>query len=132
MRELKPCGTQAGYRRHIRRGEEACDACLAANAKAYEKYFPKSTRELSPHGSLAAYRKHYRDKEEACRACKDEYNRWKYGRSNMKNVTCIRHSPIVVTNRKRKDFWECESCGVFLDWYSRGDTRKKVIERMKK
>jgi len=27
---LKPCGTHAAYVRHIRRGEKACDACLAA------------------------------------------------------------------------------------------------------
>lgn len=27
MAALKPCGTPAAYRRHRRRGEEACDAC---------------------------------------------------------------------------------------------------------
>jgi len=29
-RELKPCGTPAAYRRHLRNGEEPCAACLTA------------------------------------------------------------------------------------------------------
>ena len=33
-RELKPCGTTAAYRRHLRNGEEPCGECLAANAVA--------------------------------------------------------------------------------------------------
>lgn len=34
----KPCGTTAGYHRHRNRGEDACDACLAAwNARTREE-----------------------------------------------------------------------------------------------
>lgn len=33
-RALKPCGTTAAYRRHLRAGEAPCDACRAANAAA--------------------------------------------------------------------------------------------------
>lgn len=29
-RELKPCGTPAAYRRHLRKGQEACEACKRA------------------------------------------------------------------------------------------------------
>lgn len=29
-RKLKPCGTVAAYRRHLYRGEDACDECLEA------------------------------------------------------------------------------------------------------
>lgn len=29
-RELKPCGTPAAYRRHLRKGQKACDACKRA------------------------------------------------------------------------------------------------------
>lgn len=29
-RELQPCGTEAAYRRHLRRGEQPCRACVAA------------------------------------------------------------------------------------------------------
>lgn len=32
-RELKPCGTEAAYRRHIRKGERPCEECLAAHAQ---------------------------------------------------------------------------------------------------
>lgn len=31
-RPLKPCGTLAAYRRHLRHGEAACEECLAAVA----------------------------------------------------------------------------------------------------
>lgn len=30
MSALKPCGTPAAYRRHLRNGEDPCDACRAA------------------------------------------------------------------------------------------------------
>lgn len=36
VRELRPCGTPAAYRRHIRRGEDVCKLCRKAHA-AYEK-----------------------------------------------------------------------------------------------
>lgn len=32
VRELKPCGTPAAYRRHLRKGEPACADCKAAVA----------------------------------------------------------------------------------------------------
>lgn len=32
-RELQPCGTPAAYQRHLRRREDPCDACKAANRK---------------------------------------------------------------------------------------------------
>ena len=32
IRILEPCGTPAAYRRHLRSGEPACQACLAAGA----------------------------------------------------------------------------------------------------
>jgi hypothetical protein len=31
VRDLKPCGTRAGYVRHLYYEEDACEACLAAN-----------------------------------------------------------------------------------------------------
>lgn len=33
-RGLKPCGTMAAYRRHLRRGEDPCDECREANTAA--------------------------------------------------------------------------------------------------
>lgn len=35
-RELRPCGTEAAFRRHHRRRELACRECLVAHAR-YEK-----------------------------------------------------------------------------------------------
>lgn len=35
-RELRPCGTEAAYRRHKRNGDDKCDACRDAHA-AYER-----------------------------------------------------------------------------------------------
>lgn len=32
-RQLKPCGTSAAYRRHLRNGEEACGLCKEAVAR---------------------------------------------------------------------------------------------------
>lgn len=33
MRALKPCGTLAAYRRHLRNDEDPCDPCLHANTE---------------------------------------------------------------------------------------------------
>ncbi len=40
----QPCGTRAAYRRHLRRGERACMACLAAERERY----PAMGRALRP------------------------------------------------------------------------------------
>ena len=34
-RELRPCGTLAAYRRHLRRGERPCAACRAASREQW-------------------------------------------------------------------------------------------------
>ena len=31
--DVKPCGTRAAYRRHLRRGEKACTSCLQAERR---------------------------------------------------------------------------------------------------
>ena len=33
QRDLAPCGTEAAYRRHRRRGEDTCEPCRQANAR---------------------------------------------------------------------------------------------------
>ncbi len=40
---LQPCGTYAAYQRHIKRGEESCADCRAANSE-----YVKQHRALSP------------------------------------------------------------------------------------
>lgn len=35
----QPCGTKAGYQRHLRRREPACDPCTAANTAHRREHF---------------------------------------------------------------------------------------------
>lgn len=53
-RELQPCGTPAAYRRHLRRGEPACRACLDAEA---ERQRPEGAppRAKPRHGTASMY-----------------------------------------------------------------------------
>lgn len=71
-RELKPCGTPAAYRRHIKRGEEPCEPCRAANTqrkKAGAVTGRTGRRKPIAHGTRAGYRQHRYRGEEACPAC---------------------------------------------------------------
>jgi hypothetical protein len=36
--DLEPCGTDAAYQRHRRRGERACYACLQAQARSHAEH----------------------------------------------------------------------------------------------
>lgn len=74
-RDLKPHGTPGAYQRHIKAGENACDACLAARA-TYTRdrragLVPK--REPARCGTLRGYEAHRYRREKACRACLDAY-----------------------------------------------------------
>jgi DNA-binding NarL/FixJ family response regulator len=54
-RQLKPCGSPAAYRRHIRHGEPACDACLKAHAAAiYDRPKTPKVRNLRPRQATQA------------------------------------------------------------------------------
>lgn len=76
MAELKPCGTQAAYQRHRKRGETPCQPCVEANRAYMRKWRggDLSPRELEPCGTRAAYMRHRRNDEEPCQACKDANN----------------------------------------------------------
>lgn len=43
-RQLRPCGTQSAYRRHLNRGEEPCAACRAANTARTNPGSPSALR----------------------------------------------------------------------------------------
>ncbi len=47
-RDLHPCGTQAAYQRHQRRGEIACDPCLQAAAR-YRRITYQRKRQAADH-----------------------------------------------------------------------------------
>lgn len=74
-RPLQPCGTPAAYKRHRVRGEQACDACKAAENRAQQqrrgyvaKHVPRAP--LQPCGTRAAYERHRTHGEKPCEACK--------------------------------------------------------------
>jgi hypothetical protein len=43
-RELRPCGTEPAYQRHIRRRETPCEACTAAHSKASRDRYAADTQ----------------------------------------------------------------------------------------
>lgn len=43
-RNLRPCGTQSAYRRHLNRGEAPCAACRAANTARTNPTSPSALR----------------------------------------------------------------------------------------
>jgi len=74
-RELKPHGTPGRYQRHIKAGEEACDACREARAQYTRDYRAGkvAAREPAQCGTLPGYYTHRYRGEKACRACLDAY-----------------------------------------------------------
>jgi len=90
-RELKPCGTNAAYARHVEAGEQPCEACKEAHA-AYNRaryrvmsgpaYYPAARR--TGCGSPNGYQRHRRRREDVCPECqaaRAEYQRaWRAGR----------------------------------------------------
>jgi hypothetical protein len=71
---LKPCGTPAAYRRHLRHREEPCDACRQAEldrgeaARRAQGALPKQS--LQPCGTPAAYARHRAHGETPCPPCR--------------------------------------------------------------
>ena len=43
-RTLAPCGTTAAYARHLRHGEQPCDACREANAERHRALYARRKR----------------------------------------------------------------------------------------
>ena len=74
-RALPPCGTEAGYRRHIAAREEKDDACKAAHAQYRAKqrgggYTGKRRAEPLPCGTSAAAARHRYNGEPVCFKCR--------------------------------------------------------------
>ena len=89
-RELQPCGTRAAYQRHIRSGEEPCEACREANRTRGREEWRK--RNAQSCGTYAAYQRHVKAGERTCAACrwaKAEYMA-RYRRQSVKA------GPVVV------------------------------------
>ena len=81
-RDLKPCGTEAAYKRHLFYREIPCDDCLTAHReylRTWRNADPiKRGRVLQPCGTLSAYERHKRRKEpmdDACKQARRDYQR---------------------------------------------------------
>lgn len=79
--QRKQCGSDWGYRVHLKHNEYACLPCLDAHRDAWIgwKYSADRGRPpLKPCGTSAAYRRHLRHGEEPCWRCRlanRSYNR---------------------------------------------------------
>lgn len=57
-RNLRPCGTEAAYRRHLRHHELPCQACLLAHNQA-----TKHAQERAPDGIILTFQGDLTDEE---------------------------------------------------------------------
>lgn len=74
-RELKPCGTQAAYHRHLDHSERPCEACTAANREYGRQLRKRPRTRLRPikHGTPGGADVHRYRGEAACGACAEAY-----------------------------------------------------------
>ena len=78
------CGTEAGYKRHRRLGEETCADCRRAVRDAQEDRaarhaagVPVATRaKVAPCGTPAGYSRHRNHQEDPCAACRKANNEY--------------------------------------------------------
>lgn len=67
MRELKPCGTTAACRRHLRWGQEPCESCKEAEYARNRKHGPFRAARCGTNGG---YKRHLRLREKPCESCR--------------------------------------------------------------
>lgn len=85
-RTLQPCGTEAAYQRHRRRGEQPCEPCAEARRAKKREWEHTSTprEELQPCGTVAAYCRHQYRKEPIDSACQEAWRiyqrQWRHAR----------------------------------------------------
>lgn len=69
-----PCGTVAGYMRHVKVGPVPCQPCQSAFAEARTAWVSKPRRKQPiKHGTTAGARAHQARKEAACGECARAY-----------------------------------------------------------
>ena len=83
---LKPCGTEAAYKRHLDHNEYPCTECTDAHndyLRAYRADPASFKRVLAPCGTLSAHDRHRVKKEpidDACRRARNKYQQDLYAR----------------------------------------------------
>lgn len=65
------CGTEPGYQRHLRLGEETCRPCKDAHAAHHQQPVTPDPSRRRPieHGTSRGYKQHRYRKEQPCAAC---------------------------------------------------------------
>jgi len=95
VRTLKSCGTLAAYRRHKRRRELACDACvMASRLYNWERAHPgvpyaPARHGIPEHGTMPAYRRHKRYGETVCEPCRQECARYVRERRHVRKQAAL-------------------------------------------
>lgn len=69
-RELKPCGTAAAFRRHLRHEEQPCEACYEAERERQRESHGWKPLRPARCGTVSGYRRHLRAGERACAECR--------------------------------------------------------------
>lgn len=71
---LKPCGTDAAYKRHLKANEKPCEPCTIAHNYAVREWDratnKRPARFLAPCGTPGAYQRHQRNGEKIDAACR--------------------------------------------------------------
>lgn len=115
-RELKPCGTPAAYRRHLRHGEYPCEACREAELERNRKHGPFRPAVC---GTPSGYNRHLKRREQACDACRKAHNtavverRWRnasrpdipHGHSGYVNWNCRCEVCRTAKNEAHRAYW---------------------------
>lgn len=88
---LSPCGTPAGYYRHVKANEYACTRCRTAcnNQRRIRDGYKARRRAVAACGTISGYQAHRRRKEPACDACLTalrEYQREHFGYGPQKKA----------------------------------------------
>lgn len=101
------CGTRAGYFRHRRKGEPACEPCLEAH-NAYTAREVKPVKDVvREHGTVKGWNQHYYRKEPACQPCKDaktEDTRKYKARKKAGNVrTLVKRVDVPLTEAQKAE-----------------------------
>lgn len=81
------CGTRSGYRRHHRRGEDACRPCKDANTARALADRGRTPRNLMPCGTRAAYRRHLNAGTTPCAPCNEANN--EYSRKSARKLAGV-------------------------------------------
>jgi hypothetical protein len=92
------CGTRAGYQKHHRNKEAACDECAQAHAEYMRDYMTNYIPNMV-HGTMTGYRAHNKAGETPCDECKAVNAQYKADYKKRRARGQIRHG------------WTDEKCG---------------------